>query len=102
GRVAQAVEALRERGFVYEEDGAVWFASTRFGDDKDRVLVKQDGEFTYLTADVAYHWDKFQRGFQRVIDIWGPDHHGYIGRMKAAMMALGYPEHALEVLILQL
>lgn len=102
GRVAQAVEALRERGFVYEEDGAVWFASTRFGDDKDRVLVKQDGEFTYLTADVAYHWDKFQRGFQRVIDIWGPDHHGYIGRMKAAMMALGYPEDALEVLILQL
>lgn len=102
GDVERAVAALRERGHVYERDGAVWFASTAFGDDKDRVLIKQDGAYTYLTADIAYHWDKFRRGFQRAIDIWGPDHHGYIARTKAAVQALGYPEDALEVLILQL
>lgn len=102
GLVAQVVEELRARGYVYEHEGAVWFASTRFGDDKDRVLIKQDGTFTYLTADIAYHRDKFQRGFERVIDIWGPDHHGYIARTKAAVQALGYPEDSLEVLILQL
>src|SRR5690606_35713412 len=70
GAVAQVVEELRARGYVFEQDGAVWFASTRFGDDKDRMLIKQDGTFTYLTADIAYHRDKFQRGFERVIDIW--------------------------------
>jgi arginyl-tRNA synthetase len=92
--VDRATDTLRERGFVYEQDGATWFASTRFpeyGDDKDRVLRKSDGELTYFASDIAYHADKFGRGLDRVIDIWGADHHGYVARMKAAVAALGYP-----------
>jgi arginyl-tRNA synthetase len=92
--VDRAIDTLRERGFVYEQDGATWFASTRFpeyGDDKDRVLRKSDGELTYFASDIAYHADKFGRGLDRVIDIWGADHHGYVARMKAAVAALGYP-----------
>jgi arginyl-tRNA synthetase len=92
--VDRAIDALRETGFVYEQDGATWFASTRFpeyGDDKDRVLRKSDGELTYFASDIAYHADKFGRGLDRVIDIWGADHHGYVARMKAAVAALGYP-----------
>ena len=80
---------LRARGVVYEADGAVWLRSTDYGDDKDRVLVKSDGEFTYLLPDIAYHRDKFARGFDLLIDVWGADHHGYVPRMKAAMQALG-------------
>ncbi|MGB9867339.1 MAG: arginine--tRNA ligase [Bacillota bacterium] len=102
GQVAAAVELLRQRGFVYSQDGALWFRSTAFGDDKDRVLVKSDGNYTYLAADIAYHLNKLRRGFAKIIDIWGPDHHGYIGRMKAAVEALGYPRDALEVLIVQM
>ncbi|HHY37468.1 MAG TPA: arginine--tRNA ligase [Clostridia bacterium] len=102
GAVEETIEALRERGYVYENEGALWLRSTAFGDDKDRVLKKQDGEYTYLAPDIAYHRNKFERGFETVIDIWGPDHHGYIARMKAAIQALGYPENALEVLIVQL
>ena len=86
---------------MFEEDGALWFRSTQFGDDKDRVIVKSDGSYTYVTADIAYHYDKLKRGFTKLINIWGPDHHGYIGRMKAAIQALGYSEDTLEVLILQ-
>ena len=98
----EVIKFMQEAGYLYEEDGAIWFASTRFGDDKDRVMVKSDGELTYLTPDVAYHWNKYRRGFEHLIDIWGPDHHGYIARMSAAIQALGYPVDSFEVIILQL
>ena len=88
--------------FLYEKDGALWFSSTRFGDDKDRVLRKSDGSYTYITPDIAYHKDKFKRGFDLLIDLWGPDHHGYINRMKAACHAIGKDPAALFVLIIQL
>lgn len=102
GEPERAIEALRRRGFLYEQEGALWFRSTAFGDDKDRVLVKSDGEITYFLPDVAYHQDKFARGFDQVIDLWGPDHHGYVPRMQAAMRALGHPPEALKILIVQL
>jgi len=100
--VDQGIAALRDAGYIYELDGAVWFRSTDFADDKDRVLIKADGEYTYFAADIAYHWNKFHdRGFDRVINIWGADHHGYVPRMMAAVAALGYPGQ-LEVVIGQL
>lgn len=102
GEVKRIVEFLRKNGFIYDKDGAVWFRSTDFGDDKDRVLVKSDGSFTYLTPDIAYHQDKFKRGFDWVINIWGPDHHGYIPRIKAAVQALGKEKDVLSVIIVQL
>lgn len=102
GKIDEALELLRKNGYVYEKDGATWLRSTDFGDDKDRVLIKQDGSYTYLTPDIAYHKDKFERGFEKVINIWGADHHGYIPRMKAAIQALGYDKDALEVEIIQL
>jgi arginyl-tRNA synthetase len=102
GKVEEAIEALREKGFLYEKDGALWFRSTDFKDDKDRVLVKQDGSYTYLTPDIAYHKNKFDRGFDTLINVWGADHHGYIPRMKAAMEALGYDPKRLEVSIIQM
>jgi arginyl-tRNA synthetase len=102
GAVDAALADLRQRGFVYEQDGAVWFRSSAFGDPKDNVLVKSDGAFTYLAPDIAYHRDKFVRGFALLIDIWGADHHGHISRMKAAMQALGHDPAELEVLITQL
>ncbi len=89
--VEEAIAYLREHGHVFDEDGAVWFRSTAYGDDKDRVLKKADGSYTYFAADIAYHKNKFDRGFDRVIDIWGADHHGYVARMKAAAAALGHP-----------
>jgi arginyl-tRNA synthetase len=92
---------LKERGETYDAEGAVWLASTRFGDDKDRPLVRSNGKPTYLASDVAYHNDKFKRGFQTLIDIWGPDHHGYIARTKAAMAALGHDPEQIHVLIYQ-
>jgi arginyl-tRNA synthetase len=95
------VEELREREFIYEKDGALWFRSTEFGDDKDRVVVKSDGEMTYLAPDIAYHKDKLKRGFGHLIDILGPDHHGYVNRLRAGLMALGYPGDILEVIIAQ-
>ncbi len=102
GALADVIEELKRRGYTREEGGALWFRSTEFGDDKDRVLLRREaGAPTYLTADIAYHRNKFQRGFEKVIDIWGPDHHGYIARMKAAVQALGHPADALEVLIVQ-
>ncbi len=102
GKVEVALADLRERGHVYDADGAVWLRSTTFGDDKDRPLVKSDGEFTYLLPDVAYHRDKFARGFDLLIDVWGADHHGYVPRMRAAIEALGHDPDELEVPIVQL
>ncbi|WP_102026394.1 arginine--tRNA ligase [Salirhabdus sp. Marseille-P4669] len=102
GKVEEAVQALKEKGFLYEKDGALWFRTTDFKDDKDRVLVKQDGSYTYLTPDIAYHKTKFDRGFNTLINVWGADHHGYIPRMKAAMEALGFDPKQLEVSIIQM
>ena len=96
------VDELQEKGYVYEKEGAKWFRSTAFGDDKDRVVIRDNGVSTYFAADIAYHQNKFQRGFDRVINLWGADHHGYIPRVKAAMQALGYDPERLEVLILQM
>ncbi len=101
GEIEAAIERLRDAGYVYDAEGAVWFRSTDFGDDKDRVMRKADGEYTYFAADVAYHLDKLERGFGRIVDIWGADHHGYVKRMEAAVAALGRPR-ALEVVIGQL
>lgn len=102
GKVEKAICLLKEKGCIYESEGAVWFRSKELGDDKDRVVYKSDGSATYLAPDIAYHLDKYRRGFKRIIDIWGPDHHGYIPRMKAAIKALGYREDSLCVLIVQL
>jgi arginyl-tRNA synthetase len=102
GKIDETLEILKERGHIYEKDGATWFRSTALGDDKDRVLIKQDGSYTYLTPDIAYHRDKLERGFEKIINIWGADHHGYIPRMKAAIEALGYDRDQLEVEIIQL
>ena len=102
GKIDDALAKLRANGHVYEEDGATWFRSTTFGDDKDRVLIKNDGTYTYLMPDIAYHEDKLQRGFEKLINVWGADHHGYIPRMKAAIEALGYDRETLEVSIIQM
>ncbi len=99
--VDRALAVMRERGYLYEADGATWFRSTDFGDDKDRVLIKANGELTYFTSDMAYHYDKICRGFDRLIDIWGADHHGYIKRCEAMMEAWGHPG-MLEVVLGQL
>ena len=99
--IERALARLREAGHLYEHEGALWFRSTAFGDDKDRVLKKADGSYTYFAADIAYHADKYDRGFDRVIDIWGADHHGYVKRMEAAVAALGH-EGKLTVVIGQL
>ena len=99
--IERGIERLREAGHVFEQEGAIWFRSTAFGDDKDRVLKKADGTYTYFAADVAYHADKFDRGFDLVIDIWGADHHGYVKRMESAVAALGHPGK-LEVIIGQM
>ncbi|KQL21538.1 arginine--tRNA ligase [Cytobacillus solani] len=102
GKIDKALAALKDNGHIFEDGGATWFRSTTFGDDKDRVLIKNDGSYTYLTPDIAYHKDKLERGFEQLINIWGADHHGYIPRMKAAIEALGYNREALEVEIIQL
>ena len=102
GKIEKALQFLKDKGYIYESEGAVWFKSKELGDDKDRVVIKSDGHFTYLAPDMAYHLEKYRRGFNRIIDIWGPDHHGYIPRMKAAIRALGFSEESLSVLIVQL
>jgi len=102
GAIDDTLDDLRERDMAYERDDATWLCSTVFGDDKDRVLVKSDGEYTYLLPDIAYHRDKFARGFDLVINVWGADHHGYVPRMKAAIQALGHDPDDLEVVITQL
>lgn len=102
GQVEQGLEALKATGHVYEEEGATWLNTMEFGDDKNRVLVKNDGSYTYLTPDIAYHRNKYDRGFDQMINIWGADHHGYIPRVKAAMEALGNDPKKLTVLIAQM
>ncbi|XRG78340.1 arginine--tRNA ligase [Rossellomorea sp. GAMAL-10_SWC] len=102
GKVLEALDDLNQRGETYEEEGATWFRSTTYGDDKNRVLIKSDGSYTYLTPDIAYHRDKLSRGADKLIDILGADHHGYIPRMKAAIQALGYNADTLEVEIIQM
>jgi arginyl-tRNA synthetase len=102
GRVSRAIDLLGERGLTYEAEGALWLRTTQFGDDKDRVLRKGDGSLTYLVPDIAYHIDKHDRGFDRAIDVWGADHHGYIPRMKAVLLALGYPPDFFGVELVQL
>ena len=102
GSVDRTLKLLASRGLTYESEGALWLRTTSFGDDKDRVLRKRDGTLTYLTPDIAYHVDKHDRGFDRVIDVWGADHHGYIPRMRAALAALGYPPEFFDVELVQL
>jgi len=102
GRVEATLELLTERDLTYEADGALWLKSSQFGDDQNRVLRKQDGTLTYFVPDLAYHMEKHDRGFDRVIDVWGADHHGYIPRMRAALRALGYPDRFFDVALVQL
>lgn len=101
-KVEKCVQKLKDLGKVYEKDGAIWFKSSDYGDDQDRVIKKADGSNTYLTADIAYHLDKLERGYDRLINIWGADHHGYVARVKASIEALGYNPDSLEVLLGQL
>lgn len=102
GKVEETVKKLQQMGKLYEQDGAIWFKSSDYGDDQDRVIKKADGSNTYLTADIAYHLDKLERGYDRLINIWGADHHGYVARVKASIEALGYDPNKLEVLLGQL
>ncbi len=102
GKVEKTIEELKKKGVLYEGEGALWFRSTDFGDDKDRVLIKSDKTYTYFTPDIAYHQDKFKRGYDELINILGPDHHGYIARLKASQVALGHSAEQIHVLIAQL
>jgi len=102
GKVDSVIQYLREKGYAYEKDGAIWFKTSEFGADKDDVLVRKNGIPTYFASDIAYHRDKFERGFDRVINIWGADHHGHIPRMKGAVEALGYDPDRLHIIIMQL
>ncbi|SDN26861.1 arginyl-tRNA synthetase [Desulfonauticus submarinus] len=102
GEVEKTLNFLKEKKLVYEKEGALWFKSSLFGDDKDRVLKKSDGSLTYFASDIAYHFNKYQRGFDVIIDIWGADHHGYVPRMKAAIQALGKQKEQLQVILVQL
>ena len=101
GSVDAALARLRAGGYLYEQDGATWFASSRLGDEKDRVVVRENGQYTYFASDIAYHMHKLDRGFDQIIDIWGADHHGYIPRVRAAIQALGADESKLKVLLVQ-
>ena len=100
--VERSLDMLKAKGYVFEQDGAEWFRSTAFGDDKDRVIRKKDGEFTYLASDIAYHHDKLSRGYDLLINIWGADHHGYIPRMQAVVQAFDYPKDRLKVVLVQI
>ena len=100
--VQEAISILKENGTIYEHEGALWLKSTDYGDDKDRVVVRENGEPTYLAADIAYHKNKYERGFGELINIWGADHHGYVCRVKAAMSALGFDADKLKILFLQM
>ena len=102
GEVEQAMEQMRARGLLYNQDGAEWFRSTHFGDDKDRAVVKTDGELTYFASDVAYHRNKFERSYDTLINVWGADHHGYVPRLKAAMQGFGYDAGILRVVLVQM
>jgi len=98
----EVLHILKEHGAIYEKDGKLWLRSSEYGDEKDRVVVREDGRPTYLAGDIIYHYQKFQRGFDRYINIWGADHHGYIARVKAAVKFLGYDPDRLEVLLAQM
>jgi arginyl-tRNA synthetase len=100
--IKKTIESLRARGFIYDGEGAVWFRSTQFGDEKDRVVVRANGASTYFAADLAYHLDKFERGFNSVVDIWGADHHGYVERMLAGVQAIGRAKEDLRIVLVQL
>ena len=100
--VAETIELLRSRGLIYSQDGAEWFRSKQFGDDKDRTVIKSDGELTYFASDIAYHRNKLDRKFDKLINVWGADHHGYVARLKAAMQGLGYDPNLLEVVLVQM
>ena len=100
-KLQEVIKLLQQKGFLYKEKGALWLKTTAFGDEKDRVVIRENNIPTYFASDIAYHQDKYQRGFEKIIDIWGADHHGYIQRMKAAVQALGYPEDSLGILIVQ-
>lgn len=102
GDVEKSIEDLKKRGHIYEKEGAIWFRATAFGDDKDRVIVKREGDFTYFASDIAYHRKKIEKGFDEIIDIWGADHHGYIPRIRAVIKAFGYPDDQLRVLLVQM
>jgi arginyl-tRNA synthetase len=102
GEIHDVIDALKKDGLIYENEGALWFRSTSLGDDKDRVVVKSDGAMTYFASDIAYHANKFKRGFKRVIDIWGADHHGYVSRIKGVVQALGQGKEAIDVVLVQL
>ena len=102
GKVAEAFAALDKAGYTYHRDDAYWFATEKLGDDKDRVLRKSDGTLTYFASDIAYHHDKYRRGYQWLIDIWGADHHGYVPRMRAAIAAMGQPRESFDVVLIQL
>jgi arginyl-tRNA synthetase len=102
GRVDQILDNFRNQQIVYKKDGALWFKTSEFGDEKDRVVVKANGETTYFASDIAYHQDKYDRGFERVVDVWGADHHGYIPRMKAAVEASGHRRDQFDVILVQL
>lgn len=99
--ILPALDLLNERGFLYEKDGNLWFKSTEFGDEKDRVVRRANGQFTYFASDIAYHKNKLDRGFDRIIDVWGSDHHGYIKRVKSALTAMGYDENKMDVILVQ-
>jgi arginyl-tRNA synthetase len=101
GSIEKGIQALKQSGHTFEKDGALWFRATDFGDEKDRVLVRANGNTTYFASDVAYHWNKYDRGYDRVIDIFGADHHGYITRLRSVVKALGHDESALDVLLVQ-
>ena len=102
GSLQDTMEMIRNKGRLYEQDGALWIKTSDFGDDKDRVVRKQDGQFTYFASDIAYHLEKQKRGFTKAINIWGADHHGYVPRMQAALLAQGFPENWLSVMLIQL
>ncbi len=102
GLVEELIEKLKEKGYIYESEGAVWLKASELGDDKDRVVRKSDGSYTYFASDIAYHYEKFRREFDRVINVWGADHHGYIPRLKAVLKALEIPEEWLEVYLIQM
>jgi arginyl-tRNA synthetase len=101
GSIEKGIQALKDGGYTFEKEGALWFKATDFGDEKDRVLVRANGQTTYFASDVAYHWNKYDRGYDRVIDIFGADHHGYVTRVRSAVTALGHDERALDVLLVQ-
>src|SRR6185295_16151599 len=100
--VAESMDLLRRQGLLYSQDGAEWYKSTAFGDDKDRTVIKSDGELTYFAADIAYHRNKYERKFTKLINVWGADHHGYVPRLKAAMQGLGYDANQLHVVLVQM